>query len=205
MAQLVRRFSRLSALALVARSLVIEQGLAGNPAFSPLAASILILTAAREALEEAIRDAADGGRTAIARRRAAERELRKELNSVADVVSSLAGGDEVLILRAGFFVRSAPNTLTEIPQPLKLRAEIREHKGEVRLTWATTPGASLYVIQHNGVSPDDAGAWKDVGETTRIRHIVKGLVSAKEHWFRVRATGSKGSSPWSAVAHTLVR
>lgn len=205
MAKLVRRFSRLSALALAARSLVIEQGISGTPEFASLAAAIVTLTAAREALEVAIRDAADGGRTAIARRREAEDELRKVLNSVADSVSSLAGGNEVLIRRAGLFVRSAVNTLTEIPQPLKLRAEIREHKGEALLTWAKAPGASLYVIQHNGVSPDDAGAWKEVGETTRIRHIVRGLASAKEHWFRVRATGSKGSSPWSDVALTLVR
>lgn len=205
MSRLVRRFSRLSVLALVARCLLIEQRLAGNPAFSSLAASIVTLTAAREALEVAISDAADGGRTAIARRREAERTLRKLLNSVADSVSSLAGDNEVLIIDGGFFVRSAVNTLTEIPQPLKLRAEIREHKGEALLTWAKTPGASLYVIQHNGVSPDDAGAWKEVGETTRIRHIVRGLASAKEHWFRVRATGSKGSSPWSDVALTLVR
>ncbi|MBK9273299.1 MAG: fibronectin type III domain-containing protein [Flavobacteriales bacterium] len=73
------------------------------------------------------------------------------------------------------------------------------------LDWATTPGASLYVIQHNGATPDDAEAWKDVGETTRIRHVLKGLESAREHWFRVRATGTKGSSPWRDVAHSLVR
>ncbi len=116
-----------------------------------------------------------------------------------------AGGDAVLIQDAGFFVRTVRNPLTEIPRPLKLRARIRDHKGEVLLDWATTPGASLYVLQHNGTSPDDAEAWKDVGETTRIRHVLKGLESAREHWFRVRATGTKGSSPWSDVAHSLVR
>jgi hypothetical protein len=205
MSYLGRRFSRLPPLALAARSLVIEQGVGSNLAFSSLAAAILVLTAKRVALEQAISEAADGGRTAIARRRAAQRELYDELNRLADSVSSIAGKDDVLIISVGFFVRSTGNSLMEIPRPLKLRAQLRDHLGEVLLDWATTPGASLYVIQHNGVSPDDAGAWKEVGETTRIRHIVKGLASAKEHWFRVRATGTKGTSPWSDVAHTLVR
>lgn len=205
MAKLIRRFSRLSPLALVARSLYIEQRLTGNPNFTDLAAAILVVTAKREVLEQAITDAADGGRTAIARRRAAQQEHLSELNRIADRVSSIAGGDEVLIRDGGFFTPAVRNALTEIPPPLKLRARLRDHKGEVLLDWATTPGASLYVIQHNGVSPDDASAWKDVGETTRIRHVVKGLASAQEHWFRVRATGTKGSSPWSDVAHSLVR
>ena len=205
MATLVRRFSRLSPLDLVARSLFIEQRLTGNPAFSDLAAAILVVSAKREALEQAITDAADGGRTAIARRRAAQQEHFAELNKLADRVSSIAGSDPVLIQDGGFFIRSTRSGIVEIPPPLKLRARLRDHKGEVLLDWATTPGASLYVIQHNGVSPDDASAWKDVGETTRIRHVVKGLASAQEHWFRVRATGTKGSSPWSDVAHSLVR
>lgn len=205
MATLVKRFSRLSPLALVARSLFIEQRLTGNPAYADLAAALVVVSAKREALEQAITAAADGGRTAIAHRRAAQQEHFAELNKLADRVSSIAGGDAVLIQDAGFFVRSARNLLTEIPRPLKLRARIRDHKGEVLLDWATTPGASLYVIQHNGASPDDAEAWKDVGETTRIRHVLKGLESAREHWFRVRATGTKGSSPWSDVAHSLVR
>ncbi|HMR29271.1 MAG TPA: hypothetical protein PKE21_17470, partial [Flavobacteriales bacterium] len=50
-----------------------------------------------------------------------------------------AGGDAVLIQDAGFFVRTVRNPLTEIPRPLKLRARIRDHKGEVLLDWATTP------------------------------------------------------------------
>ena len=203
--KLIKRFSRLSPLELVARSLFIEARLEGNTPFTSLAPALLVVVAKREALNDAITAADDGGRTVVALRQKAMRELKLELDKLAAGVASIAGDDEALILGAGFYLRSNARSMEGIPMPLKLRARISEHTGEARLDWATTPGASIYVIEHNGVSPDDASAWKQVEETTRIKHVVPGLASAKVHWFRVRAIGTKGRSPWSDVAHTLVR
>jgi hypothetical protein len=205
MSKLIKRYSRLSARDLVLRSLFIEGRLQGNAVFATLAAMLLEVAAKREALEEAIVLAADGGRTAVALREQRRRELKEALDRLAGVVASIAGTDEELILSAGFYVRNSSRSAEGLAMPLKLRARISEHTGEARLDWATTRGASIYVIEHNGVSPDDASAWKQVGETTRIKHVVSGLASAQVHWFRVRAIGTPGRSPFSDVAHTLVR
>lgn len=205
MSKIIRRLSRLSAKDLLLRVLFIEARLQGNAAFATLSALLLEVAEKRQALEEAITAASDGGRTAVALREKRKRELKEVVERLAGGVASIAGEDEELILSAGFFLRSSTRSSEGLPMPLKLRARISDHIGEARLDWATTRGASIYVIEHNGVSPDDAGAWKQVAETTRIKHVVSGLASAQVHWFRVRAIGTKGKSPWSDVAFTLVR
>ena len=205
MSQVIKRFSRLSALDLVARCLFIEARLQGNAPFLSLAPALLVVVAKRKALEDAITAAADGGRTVVAFREKRRRELKLELDKLAAAVASIAGDDEALILGAGFFLRNGARSTEGIPMPLKLRARISEHTGEARLDWGSTLGASIYAIEHNGVSPDDASAWKHVVETTRIKHVIPGLASATVHWFRVRAIGTQGRSPWSDVAYTLVR
>jgi hypothetical protein len=205
MSRLVKAIARLNAVQLVARSLFIEERLEDNPAFTTLSPSLAEIATKREALQQAITEAADGGRTVTAQREQRRRELKLALDALAGDVMSQAGDDAEKILGAGFFVRKNSRSLEGLPMPLKLRARISDHVGEARLDWATTKGAALYVVEHNGVSPDDASAWIQVAETTRIRQVVPGLTSAKIHWFRVRAIGTTGRSPWSDVAHTLVR
>ncbi|MBP6575220.1 MAG: hypothetical protein KA230_12275 [Flavobacteriales bacterium] len=203
--KLIKGLARLNAVQLVARSLFIEERLQGNPAFSTLSPSLTAIAAAREALQLAITEAADGGRTATAKREQRKRELKLALDALAGDVISQAGDNPELILSAGFFVRTNNRSAEGLAAPLKLRARISDHVGEARLDWATTRGAAIYVVEHNGVSPDDESAWKHVAETTRIRQVVSELASTKEHWFRVRAIGTTGRSPWSDVARTLVR
>jgi hypothetical protein len=205
MSRLVKAIARLNAVQLVARSLFIEERLEDNPAFTTLSPSLAEIATKREALQQAITEAADGGRTVTAQREQRRRELKLALDALAGDVMSQAGDDAEKILGAGFFVRKNSRSQEGLPMPLKLRARISDHVGEARLDWATTKGAALYVVEHNGVSPDDAAAWTQVAETTRIRQVVSGLTSAREHWFRVRAIGTTGRSPWSDVARTLVR
>ncbi len=205
MTRLVKAIARLNAVQLVARSLFIEERLKSNQAFPTLSPDLDEVAAKREALQQAITEASDGGRTATAKREQRKRELKLVLDALAGDVISQAGDDPEKILGAGFFVRSNNRLAEGLAMPLKLRARISEQPGEARLDWATTRATAIYVVEHNGVSPDEASAWKQVAETTRIRHTVSGLASAKEHWFRVRAIGTAGRSPWSDVARTLVR
>ena len=202
---LVKALARLNAVQLVARSLFIEERLTDNPAFPTVTPTLAEIATKREALQQAITDAADGGRTMNAIKYLRLRELKAALDQLAGDIISQAGTDPELILSAGFHVRSNKRSEEEPAMPLKLRARISEQVGQARLDWATTRGAVLYVVEHNAVSPDQADAWQSAGETTRTRLVVKGLESAKEHWFRVRAIGSTGRGPWSDVAFTLVR
>src|SRR5690606_21000657 len=158
---------RANATQLVERCLFIEERLTGNAAFPTLVPSLAEVAAKREALQKAITEAADGGRTAVANRERRRRDLTLLLHALAGDVKSQAGADEEKILSAGFYLRAGKRSAEGIPMPLRLRARITEQNGEARLDWAKTVGAAVYVVEHNGVSPDDATAWKQVAETTR--------------------------------------
>ncbi|HOP45112.1 MAG TPA: fibronectin type III domain-containing protein [Flavobacteriales bacterium] len=205
MSRIKKGLSRLGPTAMVAKARYIEQRMTGNPAFPDPAPSLADVGLAREALEAAITAAVDGGRTARAIRNARKDELKLLLDQLAGYVASRAEGNELAILSSGYEVRQTSAPLPEPKAPVDLRAELSAHPGRVDLTWAAPRGAVTYHVQVNRRSPDDQTAWELVGVSTKARFTVTGLESAKTHWFRVAAIGTSGMSPWSDVAHSLVR
>lgn len=205
MSQIKKGLARLNATALVARALFIEQRMTGNAAFPDPIPSLADVAAAREALSAAITDAVDGGRTARAIRNARRADLKLLLDQLAGHVASRAEGNELAILSSGFEVRRRNAPIPELFAPVDLRAAMSMHPGRVDLLWNPVRGAVTYHVQVNRSGPEDANAWDLVAVSTKARASVNGLASAKHAWFRVAAIGTAGLSPWSDVAHTLVR
>jgi len=205
MSKIIKNLSRLRPNGLVDRARFHEQRMTGNAAFPDPVPSVAAIAAAREALETAITNAVDGGRTALAIRKARFSELKQLLDQLAGYVSSVAEGNELAILSSGFTVRQPNTPMPEPGTPKGLRAALTAHPGKVSLDWDPTRGAVTYHVQVNRVSPDDANAWELVGVTTRSRYSVSGLDAAKPSWFRVSAIGTAGTSAWSDPAQSMVR
>ncbi len=205
MAKLKKNLSRLSSAQLVERARQHEQRMDGNAAFPTPTPTQAQIAAAREALEEAMTEAMEGGRTAMAKKRLRHADLKDLLSRLGDHVSSVADGNELAILSMGFGVRRLPQPATEPKAPVGLLAEMNAHPGEALLRWSPERYALTYQVQVNRVSPDEANAWENLGVVTGARFRARGLASAKVHWFRVAAIGTKGMGPWSDVAHTLIR
>ncbi len=199
-----KNLSRLSATGMVDRARLHEQRMKDNAAFPTPVPDLADIASARTALEAAITDAVDGGRTARAIRNARRGELKQLLDQLAGYVASVAEGNELAILSSGFEVRKRNTPLPEPPAPQGMNAVLSQHPGRTLLSWAPSRGAVSYHVQVNRVSPDDATAWELVGVTTRSRYTVSGLASAKLHWFRVSAIGTAGMSPWSDPAQSMV-
>ncbi|MCB0783525.1 MAG: hypothetical protein KDC02_04720, partial [Flavobacteriales bacterium] len=95
---LVKALARLNAVQLVARCLFIEERLTDNTAFPTLTPTLVEIAAKREALQLAITEAADGGRTATAKREQRKRDLKLALDALAGDVISQSADDPELIL-----------------------------------------------------------------------------------------------------------
>jgi hypothetical protein len=203
--QLKKNLSRLRSAQLVERARHHEQRMDGNAAFPDPNPTKAEIAAAREALEAAMAEAMEGGRTAMATKRARHRELLDLLSRLGDHVSSVADGNELAILSMGFEVRRTPQPAPEPAAPVGLLAGMEAHAGQALLRWTPERHALTYMVQVNRVSPDDATAWESMTVVSSARYRAKGLASAKVHWFRVAAIGTKGMGPWSDVAHTLIR
>ncbi len=205
MATLKKGTSRLTPTGMVDKARLVEKRMADNAAFPTPIPTLTSIADARVALEVAITAAMDGGRTATAIRRHRFKELKQLLDQLAGYVSSVAEGNELAILSSGFEVRRNGPPAAEPSAPKGLAATLSVHPGKAELSWEPVKEAATYHVQVNRISPDEASAWELIAVTTRSRSSITGLASAKVHWFRVAAIGTKGMGPWSDVAHTLIR
>jgi hypothetical protein len=202
--ELKKGLARLNSTQLAEKSRTIEQRLAGNLAFPEPTPKLADVTAARETLEAAIVNAVDGGRTARAIRNARQKELKLLLDQLAGYITSHAEGNALAILSSGFELRRRGTPQQEPAIPANVQAEMSAHPGQAELRWAPVKGALTYHVEVNRTAPDNATAWELLDAVSRCRFTAKGLPSIQVSWFRVRAIGTSGKSPWSEVAQTLV-
>jgi hypothetical protein len=195
----------LSALDKVAKALFIEMKMTGNAAFPGAVALLALLTAARLKLESAIADTLDGGKAATFAKNEAEAEVDELITQLAGYVVSVAGHDEALILSAGFEVRQQPKRIGNLPAPPNLRADLTDMIGEIKLDWDVVHGTHEYEPQRNDSDPADESKWVTLVMTTKSKFLDTGLVSGSIHWYRVRARGTAGDSPWSDPARAMAR
>lgn len=195
----------LSALDKVAKALFIEMKMTGNAPFAGAAALLVLLTAARLKLENAIAATLDGGKAATFAKNEAEAELDEVITQLAGFVMSVAGHDEALILSAGFEVRQQPKRIGNLPAPPSLRADLTDMPGEIKVDWEVVHGTHEYELERNDADPADDAKWELLVITTKSKYLDTGLASASTHWYRVRARGTAGDSPWSDPARAMAR
>ena len=195
----------LSALDKVAKALFIETKLTNNAAFPGAVAFITLLTAARLKLEAAIAATLDGGKAATFAKNEAEAELDEAITQTAGYVISVAGQDEALILSAGFELRKPGAPIGPLPKVANLRADLTDKIGEILADWDPMRGAHEFEVQRNSGDPAVEPEWKVIAFTTQSKYRDTGLASGSTHWYRVRARGTAGDSPWSDPARAMAR
>lgn len=195
----------LTALDKVAKALFIETKLTGNLAFPGAAALLVLLTAARLKLENAIAATLDGGKAATFAKNEAEAEVDELITQLAGYVVSVAAGDEALILSAGFEVRKPGSPIGALPAPANLRADLTDKPGEILADWDPVRGSHEFEMQRNSTDPAVEADWSTLGMTTKSKFLDTGLKSGSTHWYRVRARGTAGDSPFSDPARGMAR
>lgn len=192
--------NRLNATRLAEKCRHIEERLTGNSRFPDPNPSLATVRATREALELAAAAALDGGRTAVATRRARERELRLLLKQLAGHVASIALGNEEAILSSGYDVKRRGTPAGEPGLPTDLEARPSLIAGRVDLRWRPVRNAFVYHVHHSA----DGESWTLRAVSTKARARILDLPSATEAWFRVEAIGPAGAGPLSDVASCRV-
>lgn len=143
--------------------------LTGNPYFTTMGATISLLNAAANNLENAIVAIASGGSNnrALLQQRVDELDnlLTQTGNQVENVANSTAGTDpETIITSAGLSYRQrGSHAATALPDvPLNFAAVSSSIEGVVTLNWKRVKGARVYVIEQC----DDVSALKE--EASRV-------------------------------------
>lgn len=184
----------------VAKALLVETSLTGNPNFLTPIPTLVQLGAGRTALETAITEAASGDHNKVVARQVAEDALDTLIVRMALYVSNTAQGDEVVILSSGFEPRKQPEAIGPLGAPKDLEARMGTLPGSIDLRWAPEYGAYIYQVYVNSKDPASEADWTLLTETTMASHKATSLVPAKHYWFRVLAVGAAGASAFSDPA-----
>jgi hypothetical protein len=193
----------LNASQLVDKARSVVDRMTGNARFPDPIPKLSDVTLAQQALEAAITDAFDGGRTALATRRVRQRDLKLLMEKLGGHVVATVGDDEEAILSSGFTVRRKPSPVGEVAAPLALQATMHPLKGRVDLRWKSVRHALIYTVFVNSIAPDQEAGWQQLDTSSKASFTVTGLASGKVHWFRVCAHGTAGKGPFSEPAESL--
>lgn len=193
--------SGLSPAKLVERARAIVLALTGNADFTTPVPTLLVVTAATDAVEAA--DAAvlnNGGKQDYLARDQRVQELRDLLTLLGSYVQVTSGGDPEKILSAGYPTRKPAEPVGPMTQVGDLQATANKLVGVIDLRWNRAKGRMFYEAQQNDGDPLVEANWNPLINLSSNVYKVKDLESGKAYSFRVRAVGAAGPGPWSDPA-----
>jgi hypothetical protein len=203
----LRKFSANDKVEL-ARAIVLA--MTGNSNFTTPVPALSVVATAATALDIALQNAQDRGKTKVALAHAAEADLDNLLTQLALYVESASNNDPAKILSSGMRVKN-DRTPSHVPgAPVNLSTAFVANDGEVKLNWDKVPLAKVYVVEQTddpvimdssrsvgGGNPTPATPWKMVVIVTRTRVTITGLCSGSKYAFRIFAIGAGGYGAYS--------
>lgn len=185
---------------LLAKAIDVETKLTANPVFTTPVPPLVDLAAASAELESRITASNMGDRSAIERRKEQEKEVRYILRKLGSYVQLTSETDSD-ILSSGFGLSKTPAPIASMSRPAALKAMRSDMEGRVTLTWNVVRGSNQYIVEISSQDPiNQTAEWVHTAYTSRSSHQIDNLTPGKYYWFRVRALGTSGMSPYSDPA-----
>lgn len=142
-------------------------------------------------------------RAAMARRKTGRRSMESMLNRRGAYVQSASNGNAQKIRSAGMGVqRPRSKVVGPLPAPTDVCVVPGVSAGEVILTWGRVPHALTYRLEYG----PEGGALESLSLAGRRKRVLNLPVRVEVPYvFRIAATGSPGSSNFSAPVKCFVR
>src|SRR5438093_5654050 len=174
-------FSTLTADAVVTAAVNIAGTVYNNPKFagaSPPPVDQATLKSANDALASAIGAAVDGGKKAIAQKKAQKEVVVKLLEQLAHYAEANCKDDMTIFVSSGFTAKSSiRNTTPPVSESIKKIAPGPD-SGQILLSLMNTPGAASYEIRWAPVGDGGVpGAWTSqaIGKIIKSPTTISGL------------------------------
>ena len=185
------------------RAIVIHDHLVGNPLFPAPSPSMAEFGNAIDQLDQAILNAMDCGRIAIAAKNTAERTITEMISRLAGYVNSVCMGDAVKILSSGFQTAKRPEPISELSAPKGAMARSGQLPNQLILRWQTVPGAVMYLVEEAIGGNHQAPVWNYVDVTSDHRMELKGRDKTIATAFRVQAIGRRTRGPFTEFFYLI--
>ena len=123
------------------------------------------------------------------------------LNSLANNVEEVSGGNKEKIESSGLNVRAPRTPTTSLDAPQNLAVTAGDDEGELDLVWEPNKKATGGFEIQTSIDPFTSTSWQHADNSTSSKISLTGLPSGTKVWVRVRALGPKKiKSPWSDPA-----
>jgi hypothetical protein len=192
-------FQRLSQDSLATFANNVVTLMSSDAQFSTLSEDIKVLKTRSEAYNLALSNKINGGRIATIEKNKCMKELLDQLVNVALLVDALSNGSEVIVLSAGFNVRSTPTPISSLDVPSVIKIENEKTMGQISIQLEKVKGAVIYGIEKRIlVEGQPEGTWTNGDYISSSKTKVGGFEPATRYEIRLRAIGTKGMvSGWS--------
>ena len=121
-------------------------------------------------------------------------QLRGMFSLFTQSVDALYESDETKLQAIGLPIRNPQAPIGSLSAPANVRSEVGEMEGTVIVRWNAVRGRYLYEAEF---ASSVAGPWARFYYAAGLQTVCAGLTPGAEYWFRVRAIGKAGPSPWS--------
>lgn len=128
-------------------------------------------------------------------------KVKKMVTKLGAYVEWKSDGDPVIIASSGFENKKVrtPGGALAAPAALSAKSTVST---KADLKFNKVVGRRIYVIQMS--TNIASNAWTEAGKTTKTKFTVPNLVSGRQYWFRVCASGLGGDGPFSDPAGTFI-
>ena len=123
-------------------------------------------------------------------------ELEDLLGSTAVKVQDISGGNELLILSAGFDLKRKPAPVGLLERPANVTANPGPTRGSLEISWDVVPNAYIYELQYTEAPSSGDSKWMRISNT-KHKMVIDNLVRGKAYAIQVAGAGSDPRRVWS--------
>ena len=188
--------NRYSDLELTSKVVGITTCLTDNPKFVALAPTVVLIKAKNDNFGALLAKGSEGNKQVTVEKNSVRAELEPMVASAALQVQEISGGDELLILSAGFDVKRKATPIGELERPANVVAKPGSSRGSLDVSWNVVPNAYMYELQFT-YSPSTADSvWQRTSNTKR-KITIENLVRGKAYAIVVAGAGTDPRRVWS--------
>lgn len=188
--------NRFSEQELSVKATTIGDDLTNNPSFPTLAEAATAIKAKNASFITLLSKMSEGNKQLTIEKNQVRQELEDLLGSTAVKVQDISGGNELLILSAGFDVKRKPAPVGLLDRPANVTANPGPTRGSLEISWDVVPNAYIYELQYTEAPSNGDSKWMRVSNT-KHKMVIDNLVRGKAYAIQVACAGSDPRRVWS--------
>jgi hypothetical protein len=175
----------------------------GNPYFTTPIPSLTVIETLLQEYSDALIPAQTREKNAVAVKNEKRGNLTAALIQLASYVMTIANGDRVQLVSAGFDL-AKPGESTSLVKPKSISVTDTGIPGELSVKVPAVKGATAYVVHYTPDPLTENSVWLQVASTTS-KCVIKNLVSEKRYWCKMAAIGPYGQVVFSDAVSRVVQ